>query len=188
MLMNTTIAAQTLIELGGVPIDRVAWRVIGPGEHYERPAKLRQLCFDNAPPIVSVERNHNDAKEERTKTLFGIRFGRLTVIGYWGRRAQHGKRNGRRGLVDQLWVCRCLCGLFTIRTAKVICTERPPEHTFPPMCDACAVDHIRKLGFPLSIAFGFVSHRGTLPHHCRVEIMDRLGIGPVGKHCGEGAR
>lgn len=175
-VLSSSIAEQTLQELGGIPIDRMAWRVIGPGEHYERPEKLRLLCFDDAPPIIDrgKDRKHHNGK--LTVDLCGKRFGRLTVIGYWGRRI---KPSGGGGLATKYWVCRCLCGLFTIRRAITILTNLDRESIFTPMCDACAVDHIKKLGISEDVAFKFVKTREQLPPNERYEIMDLLKIGKI---------
>lgn len=104
-----------LLDLGGVPVNRMAWRVVQPGEHYERPEKLTELCFAVCPRREQV----NAARVERKKRgeSFGLR-----------------SSNGR---ADQLWVCRCLCGLFTIRTAKSLMKIKPPEIADLMRCEAC---------------------------------------------------
>lgn len=147
--LNSVLAEQQLAELGGVPIDRLAWRVIQPGEHYERPDKVRMLCFDAPPPTVDLRRNHNHYNDQATKDLTGIRSGRLTVWGYWGR------RKGFAGSNNQLWVCRCLCGLFTIRRASKILRKQLPNED-PQMCAACASLELEKKGIPRQVALEFV--------------------------------
>jgi hypothetical protein len=173
--LSSTAAAQELMDLGGVPVDRMAWRVIAPGEHYEQPAHLTQLCFDSCPPMVRRDRNHQHGIfQQTTRNLQGVRFGRLVVIGYWGRKQEatgnprrltdKRKRGGRStegsvGLKSQLWVCRCLCGLFTIRNGHSITRWRPGD-SFVPRCNSCIVSELKKnAGVSEAIALEWVSGR-----------------------------
>ena len=142
--LSSTVAEQTLTELGGIPIDRMAWRVLGRGEHYERPDRLRMLCFDKCPP--KSDRRHGGKVD--TDDLSRRRVGQLTVIAYWGQRKG---ADGRRG---QLWICRCLCGLFTIRRADFIVRPR----TDVPKCDACVVEEVKRFGFSSETAFAYVDY------------------------------
>ena len=125
-----------------------------------RPEKLTELCFDRQPPVVERDVNMGNpggSRQTKTVDLRGMRVGRLLVIGYWGRRhdgrkempearierKKRGESFGLRssnGRSDQLWVCRCLCGLFTIRTAKALMKIKPPEVADLMRCEACCND------------------------------------------------
>ena len=134
--INSVLAEQYLSDLGGVPIDRMAWRVIQPGEHYERPKKLTVLCFDVMPPKRERE-DRNMPTNEMTQDLTGFRRGRLLVVGYWGRQSKpsikkHGAGSG--GKRSQYWICRCLCGLFCVRRADRLLKTTKSENL---MCEAC---------------------------------------------------
>lgn len=169
-----------LFELGGIPIDRVARRVTGPGEHYERPLIMRLLCFDEMPPRVPLTINHETEGADITADLTGVRVGQLTVVGYFGRIHRDGsrakairrakntarylgksfnpasvKRGNLAGAAHQQWICRCLCGLYTIRTAKQI---KRPYHASHVMCSACLIDRYVSEGIPRSDAFRFVTY------------------------------
>lgn len=129
-------AERILQELGGIPIDRVAWRVVGKGEHYERPDRLRMMCFDKAPPMRD---RGVGPRGVMTQDLSGMRTGHLTVVGYWGRTEKKYTRSGVRGGGYHYWVCMCLCGLFTVMTGKALRRIRRPDEG-PLMCAACQSD------------------------------------------------
>lgn len=135
-------AERVLQELGGVPIDRVAWLVIGKGEHYERPERLRMMCFDQAPPLTEIRGTYSGT----TQNLAGMRNGYLRVIGYWGRGAPRVRGNGRArgssGRSSHYWVCMCLCGLFCVHSAKAL--QRVRDEDDPLMCQACNSEKNRK--------------------------------------------
>lgn len=135
-------AERILQELGGKPIDRVAWRVVQKGEHYERPARQTMMCFDQAPPMRDLK-EHWTNNGMRPQDLTGMRSGYLTVIGYWGRSPRSPDRNGTRGRTTQYWVCLCKCGLFTVNKAKALQRIRGPQEE-PLMCCACRSDYTRK--------------------------------------------
>lgn len=71
----------------------------------------------------------------------GRRAGRLVVVGYWGpKRDRNGNCKG--GGENQVWVCRCSCGLFVTRTAKTIIAARDPDDK----CDHCRqLEYIQRL-------------------------------------------
>lgn len=84
------------------PVDTTAALVVSKGTHYRSPKKLNVLESDNPLPLRVSPSNAED--------LTGRVVGRLTVVGSF----QGGK--GR-------WVCRCLCGRYTIRRGKSITND-----------------------------------------------------------------
>ena len=132
---SSVVAEQDLLTLGGVPINRMTWRVVGKGERYI-PNKRIGNCpvFDIAPPPLPFRRK---GAEKRPENMLGRRIGRMTVVGYWGPRLdESGASLG--GAENQRWVCRCPCGLYTIRTAKTI--KKAGDHD-----DKC--EHCRHLAY-----------------------------------------
>jgi hypothetical protein len=138
--LSSVEAEQLLQELGGVPIDRMAWRVVQKGEHYERPERLRMMCFDKAPP--SRDRAVGPRKV-MTQDLSGMRSGHLRVVAYWGRTDKKYTHNGVRGGGTQYWICMCLCGLFTVMRKQALQRVRRPDED-PLMCAACDSERQRK--------------------------------------------
>ena len=124
-LLSSEAAEQELQDLGGIPIDRVAWRVVGKGEHFTSSKKVTQLVFDCQPPLRTMNRGKYGKSPENLK---GVKWGRLEVVGYWGPRLQ-----SNRGAVDQIWVCRCSCGLYVTRRGKTIKRQADPDDK----CDQC---------------------------------------------------
>lgn len=89
------------------PINKTAALVTSKGTHYVPNKKIRQLHWTAAPGLKPIP---NDVKN-----IIGIRIGRFTVYGYFGK----GK-----------WVVRCDCGHFETRNRKAIFNERNK-------CDRC---------------------------------------------------
>lgn len=115
-----------IAEYGSTAIDRVAYRVTRPGEHWDQSNKqISCLTFDAPPPMRSTKRRY---REMRPENLAGRRIGRLTVVGYWGRAGE-----GNEGSISQKWVCRCDCGLYVVRTGKTIKAARDPDDK----CEYC---------------------------------------------------
>lgn len=104
---------------GDKPVNGTAARVIQRGTHYHPDVRLSQFQFDVQPPLADPRHHDTDAV---TVDLTGHRFGRLTVVGYWGRTG--GRSKGKAG---QRWACRCACGLYVIRTARTIEGGRDPD-------------------------------------------------------------
>ena len=82
-----------------VPVDRVAVRVVGPGEHFDPNKKIQTNDRSTPIPTRPVPFGVED--------LTGTRMGRLTVLGL----ARDFKKH---------WVVRCDCGTYTTRRRKSI--------------------------------------------------------------------
>lgn len=101
-----------------VPVDGLAARVVAPGVPY-KPSCTVQVPEYIAPPPMAPKRKHPRAKT--FVDLTGRKKGRLTVLGL---------------LADNhsLWVVRCSCGMYTVRTSRSIkSTETNPRANI----DAC---------------------------------------------------
>lgn len=128
MSISSVEAEQLLTHFGATPIDQMAWRVIRPGEKYVPDKKITQLVFDSQPPLRDTRRARH---EQRPENMRGRSHGLLTVIGYWGPK-KDGLGRCRGGSANQLWVCRCACGIFVTRTAKTIKRAHPSDR-----CEFC---------------------------------------------------
>lgn len=116
-LLSSVEAEQDLQELGGVPIDRMTWRVVSKGERYVPDVQLgNQLLFDAMPPPRSMKRARHETPPQDMR---GRKCGIMNVVAYWGPRIDKGGRY-MGGADNQRWVCRCPCGLYVIRTADTI--------------------------------------------------------------------
>lgn len=82
-----------------IPIDRVARRVFGDGEHWEPPMTRNAQPFvrtwDNPPECNPLPSHAHDYS--------GIRRGRMVAFRYFE---------------SQKWLCRCDCGAYEIRRIK----------------------------------------------------------------------
>jgi hypothetical protein len=151
-----------LYRLGAVPIDRVAWRVVQPGEHWETKDRVEVLTFD-APPIPPESRVQYGPGQKPPKDYTGTKFGRLTVWYYWRHKYNHRTviTNSARGQVrinsfnkaspysgmqviksgarQHEWLCRCSCGLFCVRTGEQVKLAIREPHVVTPrmMCSHC---------------------------------------------------
>lgn len=146
--LSSVRAEQEITFLGAVPVDRMAWRVIAPGEHYVPNKKIACLVFDSQPPMRGTRRGRG---ERRPENLNGRTVGRMTVVGYWGPKvAPNGYFRG--GAANQVWVCRCSCGIHVTRTAKTIKAARDSDDC----CEYCRHlkymkrnEEFRRLGYNL---------------------------------------
>lgn len=90
--------------LPAAPIDRVARRVTGKGQHWEprftRNAGGAQLPKDAPPAAEQMPQNMAD--------IAGLRRGRMVAVQYQGRSAK--KRH--------LWLMRCDCGMYETRQSE----------------------------------------------------------------------
>lgn len=136
-----------LYALGGVPIDRAAFRSVMPGFEYEPDMKPGgALIFDAPPPMASLK--HGKPKDMPAEDMSGRKFGRLTVVWHFGRKKKVGL-----GAASQLWTCRCLCGRYTIRTAKAIKAANPDN-----MCGICNhLEQIKRSELAARIGFDLVN-------------------------------
>ena len=86
----------------GVPVDRVAARVIQSGVHYAPKIHPSQGEIWDSPPATM-------AVPEHLQRWLGTKHGRIVVVGLMGRNAAGWK-----------WLVRCDCGLYTARKHKKI--------------------------------------------------------------------
>lgn len=94
------------------PINRTAALVTGRGDNFAFRPDVSTT--DSDLPLATKERPENVERD-----LSGVKFGRLTVIGY---SATKKKR----------WVCRCVCGTYTLRRTETILAA-PRDNS----CDQC---------------------------------------------------
>lgn len=106
-----------------VPVDRVAARVVAPGQEYVPDKKV--VNHDSDLPLSIRPFNKAEVKAQGFIDLRAHRFGRFIVLGI---SAEH---QGR-------WVVRCACGRYSTRTTKAIKNPRNSE-------DRC--EHCRHLAF-----------------------------------------
>lgn len=85
-----------------LPVNKTAARVISRGEHHDY-----KIFEDNIVSDVPLPVRRDLPETPSFKDLTGIKFGRLTVIGY---SATHKSR----------WVCRCTCGNYVMRRGAAI--------------------------------------------------------------------
>jgi hypothetical protein len=98
------------------------------GEHYEPNTKITCEHWDAAPTLPPCPVGCPD--------LTGTRFGRLTVVGYYG--PKRGSDKGTR------WLVRCACGAHEVRRAKVIKSPGTGFHA----CRKCGFQkHVKRLAF-----------------------------------------
>ena len=100
------------------PVDRVAARVVQPGEPYTPDKKVAQTLSDTPLPMRPFRRTGSNVN------LTGRRAGRLTAVGVSSRR----KANG-----TAIWVCRCDCGRYVERRAKALTNPKNDVDA----CDLC---------------------------------------------------
>lgn len=98
------------------PVNATAARVLSGGINYEeRPINEMHWHFD-APPTVMPKSKHPLA--DSFVDLTGRKYGRFTVIGFYG------TRNKKR---KALWLVRCACGDYEVRQARVIKSAADPD-------------------------------------------------------------
>jgi len=112
--------------VSSMPVNRVAARVMAPGEHWT-PDLVRDDTWQDLPLKVLPPPKHAAPGQMLQP---GQRFGRLTVLGYGGKGWDGGK-----------YVCRCDCGKFGYRRAASL--RRPKV---APMCDHCDYLEAMKAG------------------------------------------
>jgi hypothetical protein len=96
------------------PVDRVARRVASGGVSFES-RKVIQTADQHHPIEVRPFQDVDLA----LRSLIGLRFGRMTVVGLSYR--------------PNRWAVRCDCGTYTLRTARAI---RNPNNDFD-CCEEC---------------------------------------------------
>lgn len=111
----------------GAPIDRVARRVTGEGEHWK---PLREITSPFSPNAIPVFPSKSDG-------MVGEKFDRLTVVGWSGQpRANDGK----------VWVVRCDCGNYCLRGSRYLRSFRPDRSPGPLTCPQCHYVELLKKG------------------------------------------
>lgn len=85
------------------PVDAQAARVVGKGETWTPATATQDIVHDAPPAMRKVPGN--------MPNLTGTKYGRLTVIGLAVHRAHGGSPR---------WVCRCVCGNYTLRRSKSV--------------------------------------------------------------------
>jgi hypothetical protein len=96
------------------PVDGTAARVVAQGpKGYDSGKKILQALSPTPFATIPLPANAPSLVD-----LTGWRRGKLTVIGF------HGKKR---------WVCRCVCGYYTLRSARAL----KNEHNIQDMCDRC---------------------------------------------------
>ena len=108
------------------PADRVAGRVLGSGEHYDRIVRDPRHVHLKSPPELRTT-----GLQLKDRALIGATVGRFTVIGIL-------KEHGRKGRAR--WVVRCQCGDYEFRSAKAITN---PENGGDRCMDCRQVDYLR---------------------------------------------
>lgn len=86
-----------------VPLDRMAARVVGRGEHWAPDMKLSGDVWGAPPKCKPVPPRIDD--------ITGTRRGRMVIFGYWGARPKGGGH-------DHKWVARCDCGRYEVRVGS----------------------------------------------------------------------
>lgn len=98
------------------PVNRTAANVVARGESFEYRQLPTEICSATPLPLKDVPADSTD--------LTGIKFGRLTVLGF------SADLNGR-------WACKCLCGNYVMRRALTI--KKAPADSACAQCYLMAV-------------------------------------------------
>jgi len=111
-----------------IPVDRVARRVTGHVSHWDTtPGEVRSV---SPLPTRAIPPDMPD--------LLGKMLGRLSVVGLSALHSGNHREGGSAGQ-RAVWVCRCQCGYYVLRTSKAIRKNIDPLH----VCDKC--DSINRL-------------------------------------------
>lgn len=86
-----------------IPVNATAGRVMSSGEHHEY---LTNSSVDSPLPLPLREIDSAISDCPGFKDLSGLRVGRLRVVGL--------------STTLRRWVCRCDCGIYTLRTPKAL--------------------------------------------------------------------
>lgn len=96
--------SKSIYDGGLVPVDQAAARVIAPGAHFTPKCKIHVEEFIAPPPIVPKKQH---PRAPSFVDLTGKKKGRFTVIGLMASN-------------PRMWVVRCVCGTYTMRTTQSI--------------------------------------------------------------------
>ena len=103
------------------PVDRTAARVTSTGPKGLGSRKvIAQVCSPTPVPLRPVPRDMIN--------LVGRSFGHLVVAGLCAKRQDQGK------WAATVWLCRCVCGYYVVRTTKAI---NNPANAAVDRCDRC---------------------------------------------------
>jgi hypothetical protein len=104
------------------PADRVALRVMLPGEHheFEKTAKFDFQVRASKDPLRIKIPLFREA-QKLAQQLTGTKFGRWTVIGYSTRQHKNSKKRGA------IWVVRCNCGRYEERKLKALANAQASD-------------------------------------------------------------
>lgn len=100
------------------PINKTAKRVVQSGEHFD----FNQENMISSTDPIPVK----DFPGQKDHDLTGEKFGRLKVIGYYGKGS--GTRTGK-------WVVKCLCGNYELRRAAAL--KKTTGNDCGSMCYSC---------------------------------------------------
>lgn len=104
-----------------VPVNRVAARVTEQGEHYTARKIGNGVDRETPFPVIKIINCVNPTQAHAIAEMVGKRRGRLVVIG----RLDH-------VYYKQRWVCRCDCGMYTLRSTKAMKNTAHID-----MCEQC---------------------------------------------------
>ena len=113
-----------LIEKTDKPINKIAAFVtstVKPENHFWHGGKTNQIFWDHKPETYKF-------RGPKKHDITGKKFGRMVVVGYFGRGSGH--KQNKSGC---LWVVRCGCGRFELKRTKAI---KNKKNGFD-CCDAC---------------------------------------------------
>lgn len=114
--------------LASTPLNSTAAKVTSKGVAYTPAVQFSEYAWDVPPALVRINRTHR--ANPSFIDLTGTTIGRLRVLGM----AVGGTREAR----GALWVCKCVCGRYVGRRAKVLKSSGEDA-----MCNVC--DYTQKL-------------------------------------------
>lgn len=103
------------------PVDRVAAIVTSKGYRYIPDKKTGPNHWETCPEMRRYRRVAGGCTN-----LTGVRFGRFVVVGLYAGKTGNGESTS-------VWVCRCACGRFETRTARVVKNGKDNDDC----CDMC---------------------------------------------------
>lgn len=103
------------------PINGIAARVLQHGQHW-RDGAAPEGSRDSANPLPTYPVAEWQRVSPKMVNLTGRKVGFLTVLGFGG---------------NKRWVARCVCGTYTLRTAKALTNPANTEDA----CDRCNAKH-----------------------------------------------
>lgn len=125
-----------------VPCNKTAANCVRKGFHYQFESKVRDK-YHSENPLKTIKNISDFSSEDFT----GKKHGFFTVIGLT-------KRIDKSGFI---WLVKCRCGIYEVRTSKSIRNHRDnPGKYDPDMCLACAdIEKIKKMASAKSIGIPY---------------------------------